>query len=147
MTMQPPQYDCISGIPIKRVAYRAGIEMGSANGRPTGNWRGTSPLWASRTRSRLQDRRGGKARSKGGFGGTGNRFVADDFAPVASFGDRTLSRYRSMARKALPPEEAGAMAAAPEDPVRAVLDEVLEEFERVHLLLRLSTRLRQLHGD
>ena len=88
-----------------------------------------------------------KARINAGFRVPVTWFMAEDFEPVASFGDRTLSRYRSMARKALPPEETAAMAVAPEDPVRAVLDEVLEEFERVHLLLRLSTRLRQLHGD
>ncbi len=74
-------------------------------------------------------------------------FMAEDFEPVGWFGDRTLSRYRSMARKALPPTETAAMAGPPDDPVRQVLNEVLDEFERVHLLLRLSTRLRQKHGD
>ncbi len=73
-------------------------------------------------------------------------FLAEDFEPVARFGDRTLSRYRSMARKALG-EGGPVLAPAPDDPVRAVLDEVLDEFERVQLLLRLSTRLRQRHGD
>ncbi len=74
-------------------------------------------------------------------------FLAEDFAPVRVFGDRTLSRYRSMARKALGAEVEGVLPPPPPDPVRAVLREVIEEFERVHLLLRLSTRLRQLHGD
>ena len=74
-------------------------------------------------------------------------FMAEDFEPVAWFGDRTLSRYRSMARKALPPQETAAQPTPPEDPVREVLREVLEEFERVELLLRLSSRLRQVHGD
>ncbi len=45
-----------------------------------------------------------------------------------------------MARKALGPQ-ANVLAPAPEDPVRAVLDEMLMEFERVQLLLRLSGRL------
>jgi len=73
-------------------------------------------------------------------------FLAEDMEPVSCFGDRTLSRYRSMARKALGPA-ANVLAPAPADPVREVLHEVLEEFERVQLLLRLSGRLRQKHGD
>ena len=73
-------------------------------------------------------------------------FMAEDFHPCARFGDRTLSRYRSMARKALG-DAAPVVADPPEDPVRAVLDEVLDEVERVQLLLRLSPRLRERHGD
>ena len=73
--------------------------------------------------------------------------MAEDFEPVSWFGDRTLSRYRSMARKALPPQETAYQPPPPEDPVREVLREVLEEFERVQLLLRLSSRLRSMHGD
>ncbi len=72
-------------------------------------------------------------------------WLAEDFAPVHAFGDRTLSRYRSMARKALGDH---AVQAPPEpDPVRAVRDEVLAMFERVHLLLRTSGRLREKHED
>lgn len=73
-------------------------------------------------------------------------FLAEDFEPVSRFGDRTLSRYRSMARKALGPN-ANVLVEAPADPVRAVLGEVLDEFERVHLLLRLSGRFREKYGD
>lgn len=72
-------------------------------------------------------------------------WLAEDFAPVWCFGDRTLSRYRSMARKAL--GDAAVAAPPPADPVLAARDEVVDEFERVHLLLRLSGRLRQKHGD
>ncbi len=73
-------------------------------------------------------------------------FLAEDFEPVSRIGDRTLSRYRSMARKALG-DRANVFAPPPADPVRTVLDEVLVEFERVHLLLRVSPRLREEHGD
>ena len=73
-------------------------------------------------------------------------FMAEDFEPASRFGDRTLSRYRSMARKALG-EQSNVLAPPPADPVRGVLREVLDEFERVQLLLRLSPRLRQEHGD
>lgn len=72
-------------------------------------------------------------------------WMAEDFAPVHAFGDRTLSRYRSMARKTL--GEGLVQAPPPENPVTAVRDEVLAMFERVHLLLRTSGRLRQKHGD
>ncbi|MEM8782239.1 MAG: thioredoxin family protein [Planctomycetota bacterium] len=78
-------------------------------------------------------------------------WLAEDFAPVFHFGDRTLSRYRSMARKALPAGEAAALGLSEpgpnHDPVRAVLDEMLGMFERAQLLLRLSGRLREKHGD
>jgi hypothetical protein len=74
-------------------------------------------------------------------------FLSEDFQLVSCFGDRTLSRYRSMALKALGPQETASIQAPPSDPVRHVLQEVLDEFERAALLLRLSTRLRQKHGD
>jgi len=74
-------------------------------------------------------------------------FLSEDMDPVYAFGDRTLSRYRSMARKALGDEVAPTLPPPPADPVRTVLGEVIEMFERVHLLLRLSTRLRDKHGD
>ena len=76
-------------------------------------------------------------------------FLAEDFELVSRFGDRTLSRYRSMTRKALAPNaaEIATLAPPPADPVRAVLGEMLDEVERAQLLLRLSPRLRQLHND
>lgn len=74
-------------------------------------------------------------------------FLAEDFEPVSFFGDRTLSRYRAMARKAIGREVEPTLPPPPADPVREVLREVLDEFERVQLLLRLSGRLRGKHGD
>ncbi len=74
-------------------------------------------------------------------------FLAEDFEPVAVFGDRTLSRYRSMARKALGDEQSNVHAPPPDDPVRTVLQEMLDEVERAHLILRTSPRLREKHGD
>lgn len=73
-------------------------------------------------------------------------FLSEDMEIVDSFGDRTLSRYRSMARKD-PRASNHVLAPAPENPVLAVRDEVVDLFERVHLILRLSGRLRQKHGD
>jgi len=73
-------------------------------------------------------------------------FMAEDFEPVSRMGDRTLSRYRAMATKVLG-DAANVHAPPPADPVREVLRETLAEFERVHLTLRTSPRLRQAHGD
>ncbi len=74
-------------------------------------------------------------------------FMAEDFEPVVVFGDRTLSRYRSIARKQLPADQANVHAPPPADPVREVLGEVLDLFERAQLMLRLSPRLRSKHDD
>lgn len=85
------------------------------------------------------------ARLNGGFRVPMTWFMAEDFEPCAVIGDRPLSRYRAMARKAL--GEAAVPAPPPADPVREVLAELLDEFERVQLMLRLSPRLRARHGD
>ncbi|MBT8485823.1 MAG: thiol reductase thioredoxin [Phycisphaerales bacterium] len=74
-------------------------------------------------------------------------FMAEDFEPVSVAGDRTLSRYRSLAARKLGGACPLPGAAVAEDEVRATTQEWLDEFERVHLLLRLSGRLRQKHGD
>ncbi len=88
-----------------------------------------------------------KSQINAGFRVPVSWFLAEDFQPVSFFGDRTLSRYRAMASKAIGPEVQPTMPTPPADPVREVLQEVLDEFERVQLLLRLSGRLRQKHGD
>lgn len=74
-------------------------------------------------------------------------FCAEDFELVSRFGDRSLSRYRSIATKQLGPNCPPLGAPLPDDPVRTVLQEMLDEVERVQLLLRTSTRLREKHGD
>ena len=91
------------------------------------------------------------ARINDGFRVPTTFWLSEDGELVHGWGDRTLSRYRSMAAKALPPEEAAALRLdqrpGQDDPVAQVLDECVTMFERVHLLLRLSGRLRQKHGD
>jgi len=74
-------------------------------------------------------------------------FMAEDHEPVSVFGDRTLTRYRAMAAKQLGPACPVPGAPVPQDELEATLQDWLDEFERVHLLLRLSGRLRQKHGD
>jgi len=75
-------------------------------------------------------------------------FLNEDFEFVSLLGDRTLSRYRALAARNL----GGAAcplpgAPTPPDEIAAELQDFVDEFERVHLLLRLSPKLRQRHGD
>jgi hypothetical protein len=74
-------------------------------------------------------------------------WMAEDFEFVSMLGDRTLSRYRSIARKQLGFSCPVPGVALPADEGAETLQEWLNEFERVQLLLRLSGRLRQKHGD
>ena len=73
-------------------------------------------------------------------------FLSEDFAHCARYGDRTLARYRAMAQ-----ELSGAACSTglvgSDDALIAVADDWLGEFERVQLMLRLSPRLREKHGD
>ncbi|MCX5660198.1 MAG: thioredoxin family protein [Planctomycetota bacterium] len=74
-------------------------------------------------------------------------FAAEDFELVGVFGDRTLSRYRAIGQRMLGPSCPVPGAPVDADELAATLQDWLDEFERVHLLLRLSARLRQKHGD
>ena len=74
-------------------------------------------------------------------------FLAEDYEPVSILGDRTLSRYRAIASRQLGAACELPSATIPEEEFKNTLQEWLNEFERVQLLLRLSTRLRQKHGD
>lgn len=73
--------------------------------------------------------------------------MAEDFEFVSMLGDKTLSRLRAKAAASLGPACPLPGADLPEDEARATLADWLNEFERVHLLLRLSPRLRQKHQD
>lgn len=83
---------------------------------------------------------------------SGNRvpvvvFFSEDGFEVARYGERTLSKYRQMLR-----DQAGGacptgMAIPGDSLLVQVTQDWLNEFERVQWLLRLSPRLRQLHGD
>lgn len=74
-------------------------------------------------------------------------YMAEDFEPVSVMGDRTLRYYRHLAAK-----NVGAGCPLPGAPAGGTLledlvSDWLNEFERVHLLLRLSGRLRGIHQD
>ena len=74
-------------------------------------------------------------------------FMAEDFEPCSIFGDRTLSRYRAMARKYLGAACPTGIGGPDRDELAATLQDWVNEFERVQLMLRLSARLRQKHAD
>jgi thiol-disulfide isomerase/thioredoxin len=64
-------------------------------------------------------------------------FFSEDGYEVARYGERTLAKYRRM------------MGAQPisESLLHEVIQDWLNEFERVQYILRLSARLRKVHGD
>jgi len=74
-------------------------------------------------------------------------FAAEDFELVGYAGDKLLSRYRVSAAQALGANCPLPGAPVPQDELNAEVQDWVDEFERVHLLLRLSGRLRQRHGD
>ena len=73
--------------------------------------------------------------------------LAEDHEFVALVGDRTLSRYRAIAKRQLGPSCPLPGAPVDQDEVAATMQDWVNEFERVHLLLRLSARFRQKYGD
>jgi thiol-disulfide isomerase/thioredoxin len=74
-------------------------------------------------------------------------FMNEDFEFVAFAGDRTLSRYRALAARQLGPSCPMPGSAVPADELAATVQDWVDEFERVALILRLSTKLRQRYGD
>jgi thiol-disulfide isomerase/thioredoxin len=74
-------------------------------------------------------------------------FLAEDHELCAVHGDRTLNRYRALAARQLGPSCPTGLVLPGEDEMAATLQDWLNEFERVQLMLRLSARLRQKHGD
>ena len=74
-------------------------------------------------------------------------FLAEDHELCAVFGDRTLRRYRALGARQLGPSCPTGIVAPDKDEMAATLQDWLDEIERVQLMLRLSARLRQKHGD
>jgi hypothetical protein len=74
-------------------------------------------------------------------------FMNEDFEFVSLTGDRTLNRYRALAGRFLGPACPLPGAPVPPDEVAATVQDWIDEFERVHLLLRLSPKLRKRYGD
>jgi hypothetical protein len=74
-------------------------------------------------------------------------FLAEDFEFCGSYGDRTLNRYRAFAARQLGPSCPSGITPPSQGELAATLEDWLGEFERIQLMLRLSARLRQKHGD
>lgn len=74
-------------------------------------------------------------------------FLSEDYQEVARYGDRTISAYRRMAEHQLGPSCPTGLVPPDREAAMAVTSEWLEQFERAQLILRLSSRLRQKHGD
>jgi hypothetical protein len=74
-------------------------------------------------------------------------FFSEDGYEVARHGERTVSKYRQMMRDQTGPSCPTGIN-LPGDPLLSlVTQDWLNEFERVQWILRLSPRLRQIHGD
>ncbi|MFM7137830.1 MAG: thioredoxin family protein [Planctomycetota bacterium] len=74
-------------------------------------------------------------------------FFSEDFTPILFYGDRTLSAYRSAVASQLGESCSSGAVPPPADAIAAVVSDWLDQFERVHHILRLSARLRQKHAD
>lgn len=74
-------------------------------------------------------------------------WAAEDFQFCSLLGDRTLARYRAMAARQLGATCPLPSATVASDEAAATLQGWVDEFERVQWMLRLSPRLRQVHGD
>jgi len=74
-------------------------------------------------------------------------FLNEDHEFIGLAGDCTLSRFRAKAAKALGASCPLPGADVPADEIAATLQDWVNEFEKAHLLVRLSAKLRQRHGD
>jgi hypothetical protein len=74
-------------------------------------------------------------------------FFSEDGHEVARYGERTLSKYRQMMREQTGSSCPTGIILSGDPLLNQVTQDWLNEFERVQWILRLSPRLRQLHGD
>lgn len=74
-------------------------------------------------------------------------FLSEDYFECARYGERTLATYRKMAADQLGPACPTGVIPPGDDYLSVVTQEWMDEVERVQLLLRLSPRLRAMHGD
>ncbi|HLW64468.1 MAG TPA: thioredoxin family protein [Gemmataceae bacterium] len=74
-------------------------------------------------------------------------FFSEDGFQVARYGERTLSKYRAMMQAISGANMPSEIATKSESLLDQVVQDWLNEFERAQWILRLSPRLRQVHGD
>jgi thiol-disulfide isomerase/thioredoxin len=73
--------------------------------------------------------------------------LSEDFEFCGAYGDRTINRYRALAQRQLGASCLTGIVGPDKEELNATLADWLVEIERVQLMLRLSPRLRQRHGD
>jgi hypothetical protein len=74
-------------------------------------------------------------------------FFSEDGHEVARYGERTLSKYRQMVKDMTGAACPTGVVIPGDSLLAAVTQDWLDEFERVQWILRLSPRLRKVHGD
>lgn len=74
-------------------------------------------------------------------------FMNEDHEFIGLAGDKSLSRFRAIAARSLGASCPLPGAPVPADEIAATLQDWCDELERAHLLVRLSAKLRQRHGD
>lgn len=74
-------------------------------------------------------------------------FLSEDGQQISRYGDRTLSKYRQVAADNLGAACPTGLFVPGASLLESVIQDWLNEFERVHLILRTSARLRKLHND
>jgi hypothetical protein len=74
-------------------------------------------------------------------------FFSEDGFEVARYGERTLARYRQLVGQLTGEGCATGFVKGSDPTQQAIVQDWLDEFERVQWILRLSPRLRRLHGD
>lgn len=74
-------------------------------------------------------------------------FLSEDGFEVSRYGERTLSTFRRMAADLLGPACPTGFVPPADEALAAMTADWLAEFERAQLILRLSPRLRAMHGD
>jgi hypothetical protein len=74
-------------------------------------------------------------------------FLSEDMHWCATHGDRTINRYRAVARRKLGPLCPTGLFVPEKEELDATLSDWLNEVERVQLMLRLTPHLRQKYQD
>jgi thioredoxin-like negative regulator of GroEL len=74
-------------------------------------------------------------------------FMNEDLEFIGLAGDQVLARFRAKAAKQLGAACPLPGADVPADELAATIQDWVDQFERMHLLVRLSAKLRQRHGD
>jgi hypothetical protein len=74
-------------------------------------------------------------------------FLSEDYQFVSLYGDRTVAKYRQLAKDQLGAACPTGLVPPDQGLLNAVTQEWLDQFERAQLILRLSPRLRGIHND